>query len=215
MAAAVKKGAMTRLPPSRTAALPVWKVGRVKKFHELRIKTDDEQKYTLQSTGVWERIRRLLAVDPNRSTGVPLNAQFRNPPPGANPPEAYDDPVTVPAADIADNAYFKRDMRRSYPRTSLLKQTDVVRLLTVGSKASPKDDVLQIGDAGDNKQVARVEEQHEKGLSAFFAEKKDISAGIFGPNGLPPSPSGLHKVSPAGSKQYVMDAQRAEGYPEE
>ncbi len=168
----------------------------------------------MQSTGVWERIRRALAVDPNRSTGVPLNPQFRNPPPGANPPDAYDDPVTFPAGDIADNAYLKRDLRRNYPRASLLKQGDVVRLLSVGSRASPKDDVLQIGDAG-AKQVARVQDQEEMGLSATFAQKKDISAGIFGPDGLPPFPSGLHKVSPEGSKQYVMDAARAEGYPEE
>jgi hypothetical protein len=69
------------------------------------------KKYTIQSTGIWERIRRALAVDPNRSNGVPLNPQYRNPPPGVPSSEQYgeyEDPVTVPAGDLAENYYFNR-----------------------------------------------------------------------------------------------------------
>lgn len=169
----------------------------------------------MQSTGVWERIRKLLAVDPNRSNGIPLNRQFRNPPPGANPPQAYDDPVTLPAGDIADNAYYKRDMRRSYPRLSLVKQADVVQLLSVGSKASPKDDVQQIEETG-TKQAVQAQGQGEgMGLSTLFSKKKGLSQGIFGPDGLPPFPTGMNSVSSKGQKQYVLDTERAEGFPEE
>ena len=153
-------------------------------------------------------------MDPNRSTGVPLNPQFRNPPPGANPPQAYDDPVTLPAGDIADNAYYKRDMRRSYPRVSLLSQADVVRLLSAGSEAS-LNDIQQIGDT-ETKHVVKLQDQ-EAGmeLSTLFSKKKEISLVIFGPDGLPPFPTGMNAASPKGEKRYVLDTKRVEGYPEE
>lgn len=174
-----------------------------------------KQKYTVQSTGIWERIRRALSVDPNRSNGVPLNPQFRNPPPGANPPEAYDDPVTVPAGDIADNAYHKRDIRRNYSRLSVVKQADVAGLLSVGSKANPKDDVLQIGDAGAKQLMQLKQEGDENGLAALFEKNKESTTSILGRNGLPPFPSGMNRVSSNGGRKYVMDADRAEGFPEE
>ncbi|KAL6714970.1 hypothetical protein ACLMJK_007230 [Lecanora helva] len=189
--------------------------GAARQLQSTRTATAVWKKYTVQSNGVWERIRRAFAIDPDRSTGVPLNPQYRNPPPGSNPPEAYDDPVTIPSGDIAENAYYKRDVRRSYPRLSVIKQADVVGLLSVGSKANPKDDVLQIGDAG-AKQVVQVKQDgEEKGLAAYFQKEKNVSTAIFGPNGLPPFPSGMSRVSPAGGRKYVMDADREEGYPEE
>ena len=144
-----------------------------------------------------------------------MNPQYRNPPPGSNPPEAYDDPVSVPAGDIAENAYYKRDIRRSYPRLSVVKQADIVGLLSLGSKASPKENVLQIGDAG-TKQLMQVKQEGEQtGLAAFFEKNKNVAAGIFGPDGLPPFPSGMSKVSPVGGRKYSMDAGRTQGYPEQ
>ncbi|KAL8662500.1 MAG: hypothetical protein Q9202_004645 [Teloschistes flavicans] len=174
-----------------------------------------EKKYTVRSTGIWDRIRRALAIDPNRSSGVPLNPQYRNPPPGANPPQAYDDPVTVPAGDIAENAYFRRDIRRSYPRPSVVKQADVVGLLSVGSKAKPKEDVLQIGDAGAEQLVQVQRAGEDKGLSAFFEKEKTSVASILGPTGLPPFPTGASLASPEGGRKYIMDVDRENGYPEE
>lgn len=173
------------------------------------------QKYTVQSNGIWDRIRRALAIDPDRSNGIPLNPQFRNPPPGANPPEAYDDPVTVPSGDIAENAYYKRDIRRSYPRLSVVKQADVVGLLSVGSKASPKENVLQIGDAGAKQLVQLKQGGEEKGVAGFFEKEKNSTVSIFGPNGLPPFPSGMSRTSPQGGRRYVMDVDRENGFPEE
>ncbi|KAH6696991.1 NADH-ubiquinone oxidoreductase 21.3 kDa subunit [Plectosphaerella plurivora] len=152
--------------------------------------TELSKKYTLQSTGVFEFIRRALALDPNRSSGVPLNSQFRTPTPGGQDPLAYDDPVTVPAGDIADNAYFRRDVRRAYPRLSVVSQPDVVSLLSVGSAASPK--VELIGEAGAQALVAAREEGEKGGLAVFLQKaegvaeaKKDVFV-----NGLPPLPSG-------------------------
>ncbi|EEQ27357.1 NADH-ubiquinone oxidoreductase kDa subunit [Microsporum canis CBS 113480] len=141
------------------------------------------QKYTVQSYGIWERIRRAFAVDPTRSNGVPLNAQFRNPAPGALEPQTYDDPVTIPAADIADNPYWKRDVRRAYPQVSVVKQADVVGLLTYGSKAEPKDSLLA-GEAGTQQLVQTQQTAEERGLAAHFQEKASSGADVLGTQAL-------------------------------
>jgi hypothetical protein len=166
------------------------------------------QKYTVQSTGIWEVIRRVLAVDPNRSTGIPLNAQFRNPTPGALPPQSYDDPVTLPAADIADNPYWKRDTRRNYPQLSVFKQGDVAGLLTFGNKQAPKEDVLQVGEAGEKQLIAAKAEGEERGLAAHFEKDKGSIQGVLGSDGLPPLPAKLNKAS-----NYELSP-GGQGYPE-
>ena len=108
-----------------------------------------------------------------------------------------------------------RDIRRNYPRLSVVKQADVVGLLTVGSKAHPKDDVLQIGDAGAKQLVQVKQEGEEKGLAALFEKDKKSMAAVLGPDGLPPFPSGMSRAAPQGGKKYVMDIDREEGFPEE
>ncbi|KAF4551853.1 NADH-ubiquinone oxidoreductase 21.3 kDa subunit-like protein 1 [Elsinoe fawcettii] len=158
------------------------------------------QKYTVQPTGIWKRINDIFAVDSSRSTGIPMNPQFRNPTPGGNDPKEYTDPVTVPAGDLAENPYWKRDVRRSYPKLSIVRQPDVVALLTVGSAKSPKDDVLQIGEAG-SKQLVTVKEEGEKGLAAFFEKNSKAGVSVLGPNGLPPLPTSRY---PTGGKRYEM-----------
>ncbi|KAH8693113.1 putative NADH-ubiquinone oxidoreductase 21 kDa subunit [Talaromyces proteolyticus] len=165
------------------------------------------KKYTVQSTGIWERLRRVLAIDANRSTGVPLNPQFRNPTPGALPPLSYDDPVTVPAADIADNPYWKRDARRNYPKLSVVNQGDAVGLLTVGSKQAPKEDILQIGEAGEKQLVSIKQEGEDRGLAAIFEKDKSNVQGVLGSDGLPPLPTKLNT-----SSEYQLGS--GQGYPE-
>ncbi|KZF25660.1 NADH-ubiquinone oxidoreductase 21.3 kDa subunit [Xylona heveae TC161] len=169
------------------------------------------KKYTVQSTGIWERIRRALAVDPNRSTGVPLNPLFRNPTPGGIDPKDYDMGIIVPAQDIAENPYWKRDTRRSYAQPSIVKPADVVGLLSVGSKAAPQEDKLQIGEAG-TRQLTQIKEEGEgKGLSTFFENNKSTISNVLGQDGLPPSPANLARKSEG--KKYEIST--GEGYPEE
>ena len=165
----------------------------------------------MQSTGIWERIRSALAVDSNRSNGVPLNPQFRNPPPGSVDPLQYEDAVTIPAADIAENPYWKRDTRRRYPQLSVISQADVVGLLTVGSKAAPKEGVELIGEAGAKQLVEVKQEGQEKGLAHLFKKDHKSLAGVLGSDGLPPLPASL---SPAtAGKKYDLTPEQ--GYPEE
>lgn len=162
----------------------------------------------MQSTGIWERIRRTLAVDPNRSNGVPLNPQFRNPPPGSNDPFSFTDPVTIPAGDIADNPYWKRDARRGYARPSVVSQADVVGLLTVGSAREPKKEL--IGEAG-TKELVQVKKDGETGLAAYFSGGKGRVRESLGRDGLPPLPSGA--TLKAGADKYNLTAENA--YPAE
>jgi len=128
-----------------------------------------------------------------------MNPQFRNPTPGGNDPALYLEKVTVPSGDLAENPYWKRDVRRMYPKLSVLRQPDVVALLSVGSAAQPKEDVLQVGEAG-TKQLVALKEEGEKGLSAFFEKDKSAFKGVLGPNGMPPLPASRH---PQG-KRYEM-----------
>jgi hypothetical protein len=119
-----------------------------------------------------------------------LNPYFRNPAPGSNDPHQYDDPVTLPAGDIADNPYWKRDARRNYPRLSVVDQADQVALLTVGSAARPR--VELIGEAGSKALVAAEEDGKQMGLAAYLEKNGGAHVGqlVLAENGLPPLPSG-------------------------
>ncbi|KAJ5755207.1 hypothetical protein N7533_004750 [Penicillium manginii] len=145
------------------------------------------QKYTLESKGIWDWVRRTLAVDPNRSSGVPLNSQFRLPTPGSNPPLS---PTTTPT----------------------ITQADAVSLLTVGSQAAPKDDVLQLGEAGAAQIVAVKAEGEERGLAGYFEKNKSGIASVLGANGLPPSPTNINTVAKESQSTYQLGTEN--GYPD-
>lgn len=133
----------------------------------------------------------MLAIDPNRSNGVPLNPYNRWPSPGSNDPLQYDDPVTAPAGDIADNPYWKRDVRRSYPRPSVIGQPQQVALLTVGSAAQPR--VELVGEEGSRALVAAQETARQPGGVAAYLEKNGVEAArrvLAMTGGLPPMPCG-------------------------
>ncbi|KAF2742019.1 NADH dehydrogenase 29/21K chain precursor [Sporormia fimetaria CBS 119925] len=158
-------------------------------------------RYTVQPKGFFALINRWLAIDPNRSSGVPLNPQFRYPAPGSNDPMTYDDPVTVPAADIAENPYWKRDMRRRYPQLSTVTQADAVALLEVGSAAQPKQEL--IGEAG-TKQLVAAQQEGQQGLSVAFQKNTGLMKDVLGPGNMPPTPGG-GKIE----RRYNLDAEQS------
>ncbi|GAB1315172.1 hypothetical protein MFIFM68171_05382 [Madurella fahalii] len=174
------------------------------------------KKYTLQSTGIWERLRRATAIDPNRSNGVPLNPYNRNPAPGSNDPLKYDDPVTIPAGDIADNPYWKRDARRNYPRASIVGQAQQVALLTVGSAAEPR--VELIGEEG-SKALVKAEEDGKTAGLATYLENSGVEAAkrvLQMTGGLPPLPSGQSLATGKWDvHKYELDEEQSytENYP--
>lgn len=158
-------------------------------------------------------MRRAFAVDPERSSGVPLNPYFRNPTPGGLDPLAYDDPVTAPAGDIADNPYWKRDARRAYPRLSFVSQADAAALLAVGSAAAPKQEL--VGEAGEKQLVAAAEEGRTGGLAGFFEKNKDVARDTLLPGGLPPLPSGWAPKKDDGSWEVYKYELEEPSYPDE
>lgn len=81
-----------------------------------------------------------------------------------------------------------------------MTQADVVGLLSVGSAAAPKEDVLKIGDAGKT-QLVEVKEEGEKGLSAYFEKNQGVLAGVLGKDGLPPTPTSRH---PQGKRYQLI-----------
>ncbi|OAA53093.1 NADH dehydrogenase [Cordyceps fumosorosea ARSEF 2679] len=172
------------------------------------------KKQTLQSTGIWETFRKAVAIDPNRSNGVPLNPYYRLPAPGSNDPASFEDPVTLPAADIAGNPYWKRDSRRNYPQLSVVGQADVAGLLAVGSAASPK--VELVGEAGEKALVAARQEGETAGLAGALAKAApaEVAKDLF-VNGLPPLPSGQSLASGEWSvhKYKLTERSYPDGYP--
>jgi hypothetical protein len=62
----------------------------------------------------------------------------------------------------------------------------------VGSRAAPKDEVLQIGDAGKKQLVTVKQDGEEKGLAAYFQKEKNLGAAVLGEQGLPPTPPSLN-----------------------
>ncbi|KAK6724927.1 hypothetical protein SNK04_003738 [Fusarium graminearum] len=141
----------------------------------------------------------------------PLNPHFRNPPPGANDPLQYEDPVTLPAGDIADNPYWKRDNRRNYPQLSVVNQSQFAQLLTIGSAEAPKVDL--IGEAGE-KQLVAVKQESETGLAKALEKASNATKDVF-VNGMPPLPSGqtLNTGKWDVHKYELEESSYGEGYP--
>ncbi|OLL26417.1 NADH-ubiquinone oxidoreductase 21 subunit [Neolecta irregularis DAH-3] len=113
-------------------------------------KNADFVKLTQESTGFWAKLKNLLAVDPNRSSGIPINSKYRRPHPGSishsySEPGTFfrrythaNDGVAIPSGDIAENPYHQRDVRRAYPRTAVFTQSHIAGLLAYGSKEAPQ-----------------------------------------------------------------------------
>lgn len=101
----------------------------------------------------------------------------------------------MPAGDIADNPYWKRDVRRAYPKLSTVTQGDAVGLLTVGSAAEPSPKLL-VGEEG-TQQLVALKEEGQKGLSAFFGGGGAGTA-VLGAGGMPPMPVSFRTKGPIG-----------------
>jgi hypothetical protein len=115
--------------------------------------------------------------------------------------------VTVPAADIAENPYWMRDTRRQYPQLSTVTQGDVVALLSVGSKAVPNEQVLQIGEAGKKQLVMVKQEGEQTGLAAYFQKERNLGAAVLGQDGLPPVAPSLNLEKKTVRQYPLLDEQ--------
>lgn len=94
-------------------------------------KVADHTLYHLNPKGFWKKFRDVVVVNPEISSGLPIASLNRWPPPGSRP-ERYATPATK-ASDPAQNPYWKRDVRRAYPRLSVVTQDGMAELLYVKS----------------------------------------------------------------------------------
>ncbi|KAF7321383.1 RRM domain-containing protein [Mycena kentingensis (nom. inval.)] len=97
--------------------------------YETRIETFPES----EGDDLRSSVGDVTAANPEISSGLPLPAINRFPPP-ASRPEKYSTPATK-ASDIAENWYWKRDVRRAYPRLSVVTQSELSTLLIEHSAA--------------------------------------------------------------------------------
>jgi hypothetical protein len=101
----------------------------------------------------------------------------------ASRPEEYVEPLTSPAADLADNPYWKRDTRRDYPRTLIYTQPYIAGLLSYGNASAPR---IAAGETG-TKALAEV--TSGKLELTTVLESTDVGKEVLARNGgLPPLP---------------------------
>ena len=99
----------------------------------------------------------------------------------ASRPEEYIEPLTAPAADLAENPYWKRDTRRDYPRTLVYSQPYIAGLLLYGNAAAPR---IAAGETG-TKALAEVTSGQLE-LTTVLASS-DVGREVLARNGgLPP-----------------------------
>jgi hypothetical protein len=101
----------------------------------------------------------------------------------ASRPEQYIEPYTSPAADLAENPYWKRDTRRDYPRTLVYSQSYIAGLLSYGSVASPR---IAAGEAG-TKALAEVKSGQLE-LTTVLASSEVGKQVLARNGGFPPLP---------------------------
>ena len=125
----------------------------------------------------------------------------------ASRPEEYIEPLTSPAADLADNPYWKRDTRREYPRTLVYSQPYIAGLLSYGNAVAPR---IAAGEAG-TKALAEVTSGQLE-LTTVLAST-DIGKEVLARNGgLPPLPgTGRGRTQ----WKFKMNEETEQGYDKE
>lgn len=162
------------------------------------------KKYTTQSTGIWEKIRQLLSLVPNRSSGNPIVSHFRAVPPGerVNESKKYAESITIPSGDIKGNPFHKRDHRRNYPQVHGFNQTKVSGLLQLGSASNPR---ISVGDKG-TKELAAFDASTHVNLSTTLSSvpANVVKGELLGKAGEPIVAPSLNKFSWSISEEPVL-----------
>ncbi|KAL1922925.1 uncharacterized protein VTP21DRAFT_9301 [Calcarisporiella thermophila] len=130
--------------------------------------------------GFWRLVKKLFTVNPEVSDGVYVR-EFRRPAPGS-PINKYE-MLKTKNSDVADNYYFKRDMRRAFPREAIYSQQEVAGLLLAahaGSLPAPSE------ASGETSVTARTE-----GNAALTEALAKISQNevLYDAQKLPPLPN--------------------------
>ncbi len=125
----------------------------------------------------------------------------------ASRPEEYIEPMTSPAADLAENPYWKRDTRRDYPRTLVYSQPYIAGLLSYGNAAAPR---IAAGETG-TKALAEVKSGKLELTSVL--QSADMGKMVLQRNGgLPPLPgTGRGRLQ----WRFKLNEEKGQGYGQE
>ncbi|GAA5883596.1 hypothetical protein JCM16303_004905 [Sporobolomyces ruberrimus] len=157
-------------------------------LHQSKPFADPFEFHTADENSLWNRVRKALVVNPESSSGNPLPAKFRTPEPASRPEK-----FTVPsskASDVAENPYWKRDFRRQYPKTEIVTQGELAKLLIAqgGFESLPP-----ISASEGSNSTAVTADSPAPSLAALYTSSAP-SVGSF----KPPTPPGLKfKWAPA------------------
>ncbi|KAG8781933.1 hypothetical protein FRC15_007835 [Serendipita sp. 397] len=110
------------------------------------------------------------------------------------------------ASDIAQNPYWKRDVRRAYPQTSVITQKDYSQMLL----ASPQAQSISAPNAsaeGVTGASVPTEASTTKAVATLSELLKEIntSQSAFSESNLPPTPAGVKKWDPARDEDAPHD----------
>lgn len=125
----------------------------------------------------------------------------------ASRPEEYIEPLTAPAADLAENPYWKRDTRRDYPRTLVYSQPYIAGLLLYGNSAAPR---IAAGEAG-TKALAEVTSGQLE-LTTVLAST-DVGKEVLARNGGQPPLPGTGRGRTAW--KFRLNEENEQGYDKE
>jgi hypothetical protein len=126
----------------------------------------------------------------------------------ASRPEEYVDPLTSPAADLAENPYWKRDTRREYPRTLVYSQPYIAGLLSYGNAAAPR---IAAGEPG-TKALAEVTSGQLE-LTTVLASTNVGKEVLARNGGLPPLPGTGSRVRQ--NWRFKLNEETEQGYDRE
>ncbi|BEI89081.1 uncharacterized protein CcaverHIS019_0204430 [Cutaneotrichosporon cavernicola] len=149
--------------------------------------------YHLAPTGFWKKFRDAVVVNPLISSGLPLQDRNRYPPP-ASRPERYATPATA-ASDVAFNQYYNRDVRRAYPRTSVVTQAELSALLIAAPALQAVSEGAEGVDTASSHTVL-VTAANAPALTAVIEQlptgRSFVGGGLetASREGLPPTPPG-------------------------
>ncbi|WFD00763.1 hypothetical protein MYAM1_003515 [Malassezia yamatoensis] len=155
--------------------------------------------YTEGHTPFWRKVRDLLSLNPEISSGLPLPLSNRYPQPASRPEK----PSMVPSAasDPAANLYYHRDFRRKYPQTDVITQQYLTELLL----ASPNEDgTMSISDGSDSQTTALTRPSDLNSPTAFtevLAQVQSEPQHTYSSSNMPPA-------FPSKKPQHILTLQK-------
>ncbi|KAJ2722314.1 hypothetical protein GGI07_003396 [Coemansia sp. Benny D115] len=129
----------------------------------------------------WNNVGKKVWLSDYKDSMMPRTT-FRSPAPASQP--EYKKPIVAGSA-ISNNPYYKRDVRRNYPRTEVYTQSDVGRLL-LGTKTAEV-----ISESSETQAVAPVVKDVVEALAK-------VNGPVYSATNLPPVPGTpyVYKLSP-------------------